>query len=175
MHRSMERNVALSEVTSRLGLKFGMRAGRDMGDLGGSVELPCSRTPTSSNKSSRNLGRGCQNSPGIPLKQATHGQGLIGIVAGAGERLAEYAKVPTLSPPKPRRQGWGTHFPVCYCAGASDGAAGVGVSADTSGATIGLSLTVARICSRRLKTLSRSTCLTRPSPEASVVTLRANS
>jgi hypothetical protein len=60
---------------------------------------------------------------------------------------------------------------VVYCAGAS---AGVCDSAETSGVT-GLILTVDRICSRRLKTLSRSTCLTRPSSEALVVTFSANS
>jgi hypothetical protein len=65
------------------------------------------------------------------------------------------------------------HPPFHYCAGVC-GAAGVGASAVTSG-VIGLIFTVERICSRRLKTLSRSTCLTRPSAEASVVTFRANS
>lgn|GEM_PF-6719401 len=59
-----------------------------------------------------------------------------------------------------------------YCAGVSDTA---GASAVTSGATTGLIFTVARICSRRLKTLSRSTCLMTPSSEATVVTFRANS
>jgi hypothetical protein len=33
MQRSMERNVAFSEVTSRLGLKFGMRVEKDMGEF----------------------------------------------------------------------------------------------------------------------------------------------
>ena len=62
-----------------------------------------------------------------------------------------------------------------YCAGVSDTAGAAGASAVTSGATTGLIFTVARICSRRLKILSRSTCLMTPSSEATVVTFRANS
>jgi len=72
-----------------------------------------------------------------------------------------------------RRDRAGAPFLSNYCAGVC-GAAGVGASAATSG-VIGLIFTVERICSRRLKTLSRSTCLTSPSAEASVVTFRANS
>jgi hypothetical protein len=58
--------------------------------------------------------------------------------------------------------------------------AGVGLGAGASAVTSGVGetaviFTVARIFSRRSKTLSRSTCLVMPSSEAAVVTFRANS
>ena len=62
---------------------------------------------------------------------------------------------------------------VRYCAGVS-GVVGTGASAVTSGAA-GLIFTVARIFSRRSKTLSRSTCLVTPWSDATVVTFSANS
>src|ERR1700735_5454848 len=87
-------------------------------------------------------------------------------------------KVPTLS--QRTREGWGNPFAFSYWAGVSGTGGVAGVSAVTSGVATGLIVTgviftVARIFSRLLKTRSRSTCLMRPSAEATVVTFSANS
>ena len=172
MHRSMERNVALSEVTSRLGLKFGMKAERSMTNLCGSTERSSSEFPLLPTNWIRSGVCSYQTDALIPFSAF-----LAHVASRDSAPGTKNVSLSNLESPPSRqnsREGGAPRFPP-YCAGASDGAAGAGTSAVTSGAAIGLIFTVARICCRRLKTLSRSTCLTRPSPEASVVTFRANS
>ena len=116
----------------------------------------------------------------ILVTSALLGSGLIPflklfLISTFGSRLVRKVKIPALSVQRTDGQGRGTRMFLNYCAGAAAAGGAFGASAVTSGAVIGVIFTVERMASRRLKTLSRSTCLTMPSSDASVVTFRANS
>ena len=119
----------------------------------------------------------------LPGQEAPAGKGVslycwtgdcaTGKIGARGGLVKRKSKAPPCLA-KNRRDKDGAPTDVAYWAGFT-GAAGVaGVSAVTSG-VMGLIFTVASIFSRRSKTLSRSTCLIKPSCDATVVTLRANS
>src|SRR5262245_3135932 len=127
-------------------------------------------------KNSPFLGQIGQNS-GAGLVFGKHREKLDAIaelrITGDNSGRAEERASSKSPPVSPTSRDQGGAPAAGYCAGVWV-AAGEGASAVTSGVR-GLIFTVARICSRRLKTLSRSTCLTKPSDEASVVTFSANS